>query len=73
MGVTFEITPEPTPDERAAIEAALAPLLAGGTTPTSAWWRAGILEAVEDQASSSSESFSAGEAPPARSRAPTPT
>jgi hypothetical protein len=42
------ITPVPRPDERAAIEAALAPLLADEAEPAGAWWRAGALEAVED-------------------------
>jgi len=48
--VTVEITPEPTPEEREAVLRALATLNGavdrGGS---SAWWRAGILEAVEEE------------------------
>ena len=44
----LEITPEPTPDERTVIEAALAPLLAREADAPNAWWRAGALEAVGD-------------------------
>jgi hypothetical protein len=44
----LEITPEPTPEERAAIEAVLAPLLADDPEPAGAWWRAGVLDAIED-------------------------
>lgn len=45
MQPEVEITPEPTPQERAAILAALAALLAPATE--SAWFRAGIEEAHE--------------------------
>ena len=47
----LEITPEPTAEERAAIEAAIAELLDGRgaeATLAAAWWRAGILEGTED-------------------------
>ena len=47
----LEISPEPTAEERAAIEAAVAELLDGGQengVPPGAWWRAGILEATEE-------------------------
>ena len=48
--MTVEITPEPTPEEREAVLRALATLNGavdrGGS---SAWWRAGILEAVEEE------------------------
>jgi hypothetical protein len=48
--VTVEITPEPTPDEREALLHALArwdeAVDHGGS---SAWWRAGILEAVDEE------------------------
>jgi hypothetical protein len=46
----LEITPEPTAEERAAIEAAVAELLddgQGDEAPPGAWWRAGI-EATEE-------------------------
>jgi hypothetical protein len=46
----LEITPEPTPEERAAIETAVEELLAGrrGNPAPGAWWQAGILEAIEE-------------------------
>jgi hypothetical protein len=44
--MTVEITPEPTPEEREAILRALAAL--DGREGGSAWWEAGIREAVED-------------------------
>jgi hypothetical protein len=47
-GTQLAITPEPTPDERAAIETAIAALLAEDVRPASAWWQAGVLEALED-------------------------
>ncbi|MGH3017022.1 MAG: hypothetical protein ACRDLU_01450 [Gaiellaceae bacterium] len=43
----IEIRPEPSPEERAAIEAAVAGLLAGTGENHSAWWHAGLLDAVE--------------------------
>ena len=43
----MEITPEPSPEERAAIEAAVASLL-GNHSEASAWWRAGVLESTEE-------------------------
>jgi hypothetical protein len=48
--VTVEITPEPTPEERAALLRALATLNgAADQGGSSAWWRAGILEAVDEE------------------------
>jgi hypothetical protein len=44
----IEITPEPSPEERAAIEAAVAELHAGSHETRSAWWHAGLLDAVDD-------------------------
>ncbi len=44
----LEITPEPTPEERAAIVAALAELDAEQTQGPGAWWEAGLRENVED-------------------------
>jgi hypothetical protein len=51
--VNVEITPEPEPEERRVIEAALQKLIEGSSPPAvyrSAWREAGIREAVEDQA-----------------------
>jgi hypothetical protein len=45
MGV--EIRPEPTPEEREALLAALS-RLDGKPNAASAWWEAGIREAVEE-------------------------
>ena len=48
--MTIEITPEPTPEEREAILRALATLNgAADRGGSSAWWRAGILEAVDQE------------------------
>ena len=44
----FEITPEPTPEERTAIVAALSRVLADGRDAPSPWWEAGVREAIED-------------------------
>ena len=44
----LEIIPEPSPEERAAIEAAVAELRAGSHETRSAWWRAGLFDSVED-------------------------
>jgi hypothetical protein len=51
--VDIELTPDPAPEEREAIEAAVQKLIAGSSAPAayrSAWRVAGIREAVEDQA-----------------------
>jgi hypothetical protein len=45
--VDVEIHPEPSPEERAAIEAAVG-LLARQGENHSTWWHAGLLDAVED-------------------------
>jgi hypothetical protein len=42
------ITPEPTPEEREALLAALA-ARDGDSAGPSAWWEAGIREAVEEE------------------------
>ena len=48
--MTVEITPEPTPEEREALLRALATLNgAADHGAASAWWRAGILEAVDEE------------------------
>jgi hypothetical protein len=44
--VTYEWSPEPTPEEREALERALEGLLEGNSDPRSAWWRAGVKEAL---------------------------
>lgn len=41
--------PEPTPEEREALEQALARLLDDRAQPRSAWWRAGVAESVEPE------------------------
>lgn len=44
----LEITPEPTPEERAAIVAAIEALDAERARGPDAWWEAGLRENVED-------------------------
>jgi len=46
--VDVEIGPEPTPEEREALLAALA-LLNGKAPEASAWWEAGIRESVAEE------------------------
>jgi hypothetical protein len=46
--VDVEIHPEPSAEERAAIEMAVAVLLAGRGEDHSPWWHAGLLDAVEN-------------------------
>ncbi|MEO8290081.1 MAG: hypothetical protein ABI649_03695 [Gaiellaceae bacterium] len=41
-----EIRPEPTPEEREAIDEALARLTGEPVPPRSQWWREGVREAV---------------------------
>ena len=41
--------PEPSPEEREALERALAPLLAEETDARSAWWREGVRESLEGE------------------------
>ena len=48
MGVKLEITPEPTPEGREALERALAQLLDEAEDRRSAWWRAGIQETLTE-------------------------
>jgi hypothetical protein len=45
----IEITPEPTPEERAAIVAALERLRAEDERTPGCWWEAGVRESVEDE------------------------
>lgn len=42
----LEIEPEPTPEEREAVERALAGLSAETTDARGAWWREGVRENV---------------------------
>ncbi len=44
----FEIKPEPSPEERTAVSAALARLLAAEPDGCSLWWEAGVRESVDD-------------------------
>jgi hypothetical protein len=46
--VDVEIHPEPSPVERAAIEAAVAVVCAGRHETRSAWWHAGLIDVVDD-------------------------
>jgi hypothetical protein len=46
--VTLEIRPEPTPAERAAVEAALRELQEQSRTGPGAWWEAGLAENLDD-------------------------
>ena len=48
----FEITPEPTPEERDAVVRALA-ALNGDVCAPDAWWQAGIREAVGEESEES--------------------
>ncbi len=47
--VNVEIVPEPTPEERAAIVAALDRLRAEEARGPGRWWEAGLRESVEDE------------------------
>jgi hypothetical protein len=42
-----EVTPQPSPEDEEAIDAALAKLLGRPAEPRSAWWRSGVEENVE--------------------------
>jgi hypothetical protein len=50
--VTLVVRPEPDPEERLAIEAALRRLGAneGGASGPGEWWHAGIQESVDEEA-----------------------
>jgi hypothetical protein len=50
--VELEITPEPAPEERAAILAALEQLQAEEEQGPGAWWEAGLRESVEGDSES---------------------
>ena len=49
-GTRIEITPEPTPEERAAILAALVRIRAEDERGPGAWWEAGLRESVLGEA-----------------------
>ncbi len=44
--MTYELTPEPTPEEREALERALEGVVDEAPDPRGAWWRAGLREAL---------------------------
>jgi hypothetical protein len=44
--VAYEYTPEPTPEEREALERALESAVDETPDPRGAWWRAGLREAL---------------------------
>jgi hypothetical protein len=50
--VDVDITPEPTPEERAAILAALALVRARDGGDPGAWWRTGLRENLDDEGES---------------------
>jgi hypothetical protein len=47
--VEVQWSPEPTPEEREALELALARALAERSEPRSAWWREGVRESVSPE------------------------
>jgi hypothetical protein len=44
--MAYEFTPEPTSEEREALERALEGMEAGDQDPRGAWWRAGLSESL---------------------------
>jgi len=47
--MTREIRPEPSPEEREAIDEALAHLASPAPDPRSDWWRAGVAEDLSEE------------------------
>ena len=47
--MTYEWSPEPTPEEREALEEALEGLLDGEPDARGAWWRAGLRAALTSE------------------------
>jgi hypothetical protein len=47
--MTREIRPEPSPEEREAIDEALARLASPAPDPRSDWWRAGVAEDLSEE------------------------
>jgi hypothetical protein len=58
----LEITPEPSPEERAALEQALAEAAAEPGDPRGPWWREGLSAALDEDRSS----FADGDGPTGR-------
>jgi hypothetical protein len=48
-GMKREIHPDPSPQELAAIDEALARLASPPADPRSAWWRAGLAEDLSEE------------------------
>jgi hypothetical protein len=48
--VNLDWRPEPTPEEREALERALARELEDRSDPHGAWWREGVQESVSQEA-----------------------
>ena len=48
--MAIEVTPEPDPEEREALERARAPLLWPPPDGRSEWWREGVREALNPEA-----------------------
>ncbi len=44
--MTYEFTPEPTPEEREALERALEGVVGEAPDPRGPWWRTGLREAL---------------------------
>lgn len=44
--MAYEFTPEPTPEEREALERALESVADEAPDPRGAWWRAGLRDAL---------------------------
>jgi hypothetical protein len=47
--MTYEFAPEPSPEEREALERALDGLDDGGQDPRGAWWRAGLRDSLASE------------------------
>lgn len=45
----LRITPEPSPEERAALERAIASLVEEGADARSDWWREGVREGLSEE------------------------
>ena len=47
--MAYEFTPEPTPEEREALERALEGVAEETPDPRGAWWRAGLRESLDSE------------------------
>jgi hypothetical protein len=47
--VAYEFTPEPTPEEREALERALEGAVDEALDPRGAWWRAGLRDSLASE------------------------